>query len=132
MGMTDPIAGLLTRMRNAMVAAHETVDVPAFNLGYRVAEILRDEGYIHDVRRLAIGAQGRLRIFLKYEPDGTPVIRQLRRRSRPGRRVYCKADELPKVLGGLGIAIVSTSKGVMTDRECRRQRLGGEVICTVA
>lgn len=132
MSNTDPIANLLTRIRNSSGAGHESVDMPAFEFGFHVAEVLKQEGYIRDVRRMDLGPQGMIRIFLKYEPDGTPVIRELKRVSKPGCRIYRKADEVPQILGGLGVAIVSTSKGVMTGRECRQRKLGGELVCSVS
>lgn len=132
MTMTDPIADMLTRVRNASSARHESVDVPAFKMAEQVAGLLKQEGYIRDVRRLGTGIRGKLRVFLRYEPDGTPVIHELQRVSKPGRRVYRTSAELPQVLDGLGVAIISTSQGLMTDRESRKRNLGGEVICSVA
>ena len=130
MHITDPIADMLTRIRNANTAKHATVDVPASNMKKSIAQILLDEGYIKNFQLIDDGTQGVIRITLKY--NGTEkVISGLRRVSKPGLRVYAGADELPKVLRGLGIAIVSTSKGVMTDKAARAQHIGGEVLAFV-
>ena len=130
MHITDPIADLLTRIRNANNAKHDTVDVPASNMKKSIAQILLDEGYIKNFQLIDDGTQGVIRITLKY--NGTEkVISGLRRVSKPGLRVYAGADELPKVLRGLGIAIVSTSKGVMTDKAARKAHVGGEVLAFV-
>lgn len=131
MGMTDPLADMFTRIRNASMARHEKVDVPASKLKLEIARILKEEGYIKNFKLTRDDRQGVLRIFLKYEDDKRPVIEGIKRVSRPGRRVYAGAQEIPKVLGGLGIAIVSTSKGVMTDHEARKLNVGGEVLCYV-
>lgn len=129
--MTDPLADMFTRIRNASMARHEKVDVPASKLKLEIARILKEEGYIKNFKLTRDDRQGVLRIFLKYEDDKRPVIEGIKRVSRPGRRVYAGAQEIPKVLGGLGIAIVSTSKGVMTDHEARKLNVGGEVLCYV-
>ena len=129
--MTDPIADMLTRIRNAVRARKETVDVPLSRLKRELARILKDEGYIRDYRVMQEGPRGTLRLFLKYGPEKEAVITELQRVSRPGRRVYARHDRLPRVQGGFGIAVVSTSRGIMTDRQARRERLGGEVICYV-
>jgi small subunit ribosomal protein S8 len=130
MHITDPIADMLTRIRNANTAKHPTVDVPASNMKKSIAQILLDEGYIKSFQLIDDGTQGVIRITLKY--NGTEkVISGLRRVSKPGLRVYAGADELPRVLRGLGIAIVSTSKGVMTDKAARAQHIGGEVLAFV-
>ena len=130
MHITDPIADMLTRIRNANTAKHATVDVPASNMKKSIAQILLDEGYIKNFQLIDDGTQGVIRITLKY--NGTEkVISGLRRVSKPGLRVYAGADELPKVLRGLGIAIVSTSKGVMTDKKARQAHVGGEVLAFV-
>ena len=127
---TDPIADMLTRIRNANTAKHATVDVPASNMKKSIAQILLDEGYIKNFQLIDDGTQGVIRITLKY--NGTEkVISGLRRVSKPGLRVYAGADELPRVLRGLGIAIISTSKGVMTDKAARAQHIGGEVLAFV-
>jgi small subunit ribosomal protein S8 len=131
MSLTDPIANLLTRIRNAAGARHEAVECPSSRLSQAVVKILKEEGYIEDYMVLDDRKQGILRIDLKYV-DGKSAIQEIVRASRPGRRLYLGTDDLPRVQGGFGISIVSTSKGVMTDREARRQRLGGEVICTVS
>ena len=131
MHITDPIADMLTRIRNANSARHETVDVPASNMKKSIAQILLDEGYIKSIQLIDDGTQGVIRITLKYNAGKERVITNLRRVSKPGLRVYAGADDLPKVLRGLGIAIVSTSKGVMTDKEARKAHIGGEVLAFV-
>lgn len=131
MVMTDPIADMLTRIRNANLVRHEKLEIPASNMKKQIAEILKREGFIRDYEYIDDNKQGVLRIFLKYGPNNERVITGLKRISKPGLRVYAKADEIPKVLNGLGIAIVSTSKGVMTDKEARSQRIGGEIIAYV-
>jgi small subunit ribosomal protein S8 len=131
MTMTDPIADFLTRIRNALMAKHETTDIPASKLKWRLAEILKAEGYISDAQLLGEGRHKVVRISLKYDPGEVSVIQSLQRISKPGRRTYVTADQLPRVLNGLGVAIVSTSHGVMSDRECRRLNVGGEVLCQV-
>ena len=132
MHITDPIADMLTRIRNANNAKHDTVDVPASNMKKSIAQILLDEGYIKNFQLIDDGTQGIIRVALKYnQPNKEKVITGLRRVSKPGLRVYAGADELPKVLRGLGIAIVSTSKGVMTDKAARAQHVGGEVLAFV-
>jgi small subunit ribosomal protein S8 len=132
MVVNDPIADMLTRIRNAQVAKHDTVEMPASNTKKAIAKILLEEGYIKSVENINDGVQGTIKITLKYV-DGkqTPVIAGLKRISKPGLRVYASCDELPKVLGGLGIAIVSTSKGVMTDKNARKNNLGGEVLAYI-
>ena len=131
MQITDPIADMLTRIRNAGVAKHETVDVPASKMKKAIAEILLNEGYIKSFQIIDDGIQGIIRITLKYLPGKEKAIQGLRRVSKPGLRVYAGADELPKVLKGLGIAIVSTSKGVITDKAARAAHIGGEVLAFV-
>ena len=131
MQITDPIADMLTRVRNAGSAKHETVDVPASKMKKAIAQILLDEGYIRSFQLIDDGTQGIIRITLKYLPGKEKAIQGLRRVSKPGLRVYAGADELPKVLKGLGIAIVSTSKGVMTDKAARAAHIGGEVLAFV-
>ena len=126
MHITDPVADMLTRIRNANNAKHETVDVPASNMKKSIAQILLDEGYIKSFQIVEDGTQGIIRITLKYNAGKEKVISGLRRVSKPGLRVYVGADELPQVLRGLGIAIVSTSKGVMTDKAARAAHVGGE------
>ena len=131
MHITDPIADMLTRIRNANSAKHETVDVPASNMKKAIAQILLDEGYIKNYQIVDDGTQGVIHITLKYNPGKEKVITGLRRVSKPGLRVYVGADELPSVLRGLGIAIISTSKGVMTDKRARAAHVGGEVLAFV-
>ena len=131
MQITDPIADMLTRIRNANNAKHDTVDVPASNMKKSIAQILLDEGYIKNFQLIDDGTQGVIRIALKYNAGTEKVISGLKRVSKPGLRVYAGADELPKVLRGLGIAIVSTSKGVMTDKKARQAHVGGEVLAFV-
>ena len=131
MQITDPVADMLTRIRNANTAKHEKVDVPASNLKKAIAQILLDEGYIKSYEIVEDGTQGIIRIQLKYLAGKEKVISGLRRVSKPGLRVYAGADELPKVLKGLGIAIISTSKGVMTDKAARANHVGGEVLAFV-
>ena len=131
MQITDPVADMLTRIRNANTAKHEKVDVPASNLKKSIAQILLDEGYIKSYEVVEDGTQGVIRIQLKYLAGKEKVISGLRRVSKPGLRVYAGADELPRVLKGLGIAIISTSKGVMTDKAARANHVGGEVLAFV-
>ena len=131
MQITDPIADMLTRIRNANNAKHDTVDVPASNMKKAIAQILLDEGYIKNFQLIDDGTQGVIRITLKYGAGKEKVISGLRRVSKPGLRVYAGAEELPRVLRGLGIAIVSTSKGVMTDKAARAAHVGGEVLAFV-
>lgn len=131
MSMTDPIADFLTRVRNAQRAGHESVSLPASNLKRRIAEVLAREGYLGEVRVEEDGRQGLLHVGLRYGSDGTPAISEVRRASRPGRRWYVTVEDIPRVKNGLGVAVLSTSRGVMVDREARRQRVGGEMLCTV-
>ena len=131
MTMTDPIADLLTRIRNAIIARHDRVDVPSSRIKVAIVRILKDEGFIKNFKVSKDNKQGLIRVFLKYADQNAPVINGLERISRPGRRVYQRAAELEPVLSGLGVAILSTSSGVMTDREARRQNLGGEMLCQV-
>ena len=131
MQITDPIADMLTRIRNAGMARHDSVDVPASKMKTAIAEVLLKEGYIKAFQIVDDGTQGVIRITLKYLPGKEKAIQGLKRVSKPGLRVYAGADELPRVLKGLGIAIVSTSKGIMTDREARKAHVGGEVLAFV-
>jgi len=133
MSMTDPIADMLTRMRNAIRVRHESVEVPFSKVKAAVLDVLQREGYIEDYRMIeeAGGPQPMVRVYLKYSRVGESVIQQIRRVSKPGLRVYRNVADLEPVLRGIGIAVVSTSKGVFSDRECRRERVGGEVLCTV-
>lgn len=128
--MTDPVSDMLTRIRNASLARHERTDVPASQLKQHIAEILKLEGYIADVHPSEADPR-RLTIVLKYGRDRTSAIDGIRRISRPGRRVYVRHDHIPRVLSGMGVAILSTSRGVMSDKEARRQKMGGELICEV-
>ena len=127
----DPIADMLTRIRNALIARHETVTIPASNLKKAIAQILLDEGYVKSVDYIDDGLQGQIKIVLKYAQGKESVIKGLKRISKPGLRVYAKNEEIPKVLGGLGIAIISTSKGVMADKEARKAGVGGEVLAYI-
>ena len=131
MVITDPIADMLTRIRNALVARHDAVVIPASNMKKAIAKILLDEGYIKSVDFIDDGLQGQIKIGLKYTDKKQSVIVGLKRISKPGLRVYAQCEELPKVLGGLGIAIVSTSKGVMTDKQAREAKVGGEVLAYI-
>jgi len=129
--MTDPIADMLTRIRNALAARHPRVDMPASKIKADIARVLKEEGYISNYKVTSEGGRRLLRIYLKYGPQGEDVIVHLERVSTPGRRVYVGAQEIPKVLGGLGITVVSTSQGVMSGREARQKNVGGEVLCDV-
>ena len=130
--MTDPIADLLTRIRNAIMAGHKVVEAPASNLKKEVARILFEKGYILSYKVMDEGPQGKLKIALKYNPKSKkPAIKEIQRVSRPGLRQYIGIDEMPRVLNGLGIAIISTSKGLMTDKEAKKEKIGGEVLCYV-
>lgn len=127
----DPITDLLNRLRNAMTAGHERVDIPASRVRESVLRVLAEEGYIGPYRRVEEKGRQRLRVSLKYDSEGEPIVNGLERVSRPGRRVYAGAAEIPQVLDGLGMSIVSTSKGIVTGRQAREQRLGGEILCNV-
>ena len=129
--MTDPIADMLTRIRNALTVRKETVEVPASNMKREIARILLEEGYVKDVKETDDGYNGKLVITLKYAQDGTSVIGGLKRVSKPGLRTYSGAANMPKVLGGFGIAIVSTNRGIMTDKQAKAANVGGEVLCYV-
>ncbi|MGC8763176.1 MAG: 30S ribosomal protein S8 [Acidobacteriota bacterium] len=131
MSMTDPIADLLTRIRNGLKARKPFVEIPSSNLKVEVAKILKEEGYILNFKVTEDGKQGILRLDLKYTPEGRPAIEGLRRESSPGRRVYVAKDEIRPVLGGLGVGILTTSRGVLTDKQARREGVGGELLCTV-
>lgn len=131
MSLSDPIADMLTRVRNALVARHKLLSVRASNVCEGVLRVLKDEGYIEDYKRIEDGKQGLLRVYLKYSPTGEDVITELKRVSKPSRRVYRGVEDLPRPMEGLGVAVVSTSKGVLSDRECRQQNVGGEILCTV-
>lgn len=131
MVMTDPIADFLTRLRNANTVHHEKVEIPASKMKKAMAEILKTEGFIKDYEYIADGKQGVLRVYLKYGPERVKVLTGLKRISKPGLRVYAKKDDVPRVLGGLGIALISTPRGLMTDKQARKQGLGGEVVAYV-
>jgi small subunit ribosomal protein S8 len=131
MNMTDPIADMTTRIRNGVRARLPKIDVPASKLKGEIARILKDEGYIANFKTLEDGKQGQIRIFLKYGPGMERVITDLQRVSRPGCRIYCSKDQIPRVYGGLGINILSTSRGVMTGRAAAREGVGGEILCNV-
>lgn len=131
MSMTDPISDFLTRIRNAQQAGHEELSLPGSKLKHRLAEVLVSEGYLRDVSFESDDKQGVITVGLKYGPDKSPAISELKRVSRPGRRVYVGVTDVPRVKNGLGIAILSTSKGLVVDREARKSRLGGELLCTV-
>ncbi|WP_027365218.1 30S ribosomal protein S8 [Desulfotruncus alcoholivorax] len=131
MVMTDPVADFLTRIRNANMVYHDKVEAPASKMKRAIAEILKEEGFIRDYEYIEDGKQGILRVYMKYGSGKERVITGLKRISKPGLRVYTRKDSIPKVLGGLGIAIISTSKGIMTDKKARQQNLGGEVVCYV-
>jgi small subunit ribosomal protein S8 len=132
MSLSDPIADMLTRIRNALRSGKSSVTIKASGICEGIAAVLKKEGYILDYDRVDDSKQGILRITLKYDEDGRPIIEMIKRESKPGRRVYLSVDKLPYVLGGMGISIVSTSKGVMSDRSCRKERVGGEILCTVS
>jgi small subunit ribosomal protein S8 len=132
MSMTDPVGDMLTRIRNASRAGHEKVVIPGSKLKERIAGVLKDEGFIQDVViHREEKKSGEITLMLKYGPNREPAISEIRRVSRPGLRKYVPSAEIPRVLNGMGIAIVSTSKGIMVDRECRKQNVGGELICTI-
>ncbi len=131
MVMTDPIADMLTRIRNANSVYHDKVEIPASKIKQAVVQILKDEGFVKDYDMIQDGKQGMLRVSLKYGPNREKVITGIKRISKPGLRVYAKKEQLPRVLGGLGIAIISTSKGIMSDKAARKEGLGGEVIAYV-
>ena len=131
MHITDTVADLLTRIRNANDAKHETVDVPASNMKKAISQILLDEGYIKSIQVIEDGKQGTIHITLKYGENKTPVIQGLRRVSKPGLRIYTNVEDMPKVLKGLGIAILSTNKGIMTDKQARKENVGGEVLAFI-
>jgi small subunit ribosomal protein S8 len=127
----DPITDLLNRLRNAMRAGHERADIPASRVKENLLKVLADEGYVTSYRRVEEKGRPLLRVGLKYDPDGEPVVNGFERVSRPGRRVYAPAKEIPEVLGGLGISILSTSRGILTGRQAREAKLGGEILCNV-
>ncbi len=132
MSLSDPIADMLTRIRNAVRVDKESVNVKASKICEGIAAVLKQEGFIRDYDRINDGKQGIIRIFLKYDIEGRPIINELIRVSKPGRRVYASVDDIPRVLNGMGVTIVSTSKGIMSDRTCREERVSGEILCTVS
>jgi small subunit ribosomal protein S8 len=132
MSLSDPIADMLTRIRNAMRTGKAEVNIKASNICEGIAAVLKKEGYVSDYDRIDDGKQGVLRVVLKYDDEGQPAITEITRTSKPGRRIYAAVDQLPTVLNGMGIAIVSTSKGVISDRSCRENKVGGEILCTVS
>jgi small subunit ribosomal protein S8 len=131
MSLSDPIADMLTRIRNALRARHEMVNVRASKVCEGICRVLKEEGYIEDYKRIEDAKQGLLRVYLKYGPLGQDVITEIKRVSTPGRRVYRGVEDLPRPLGGMGISVVSTSSGIFSDRQCRANMVGGEVLCTV-
>jgi small subunit ribosomal protein S8 len=131
MTMTDPIADMLTRIRNAIIASYDTVEIPSSKIKIDIAKILKFEGYIRNYKLVQDTTQGSIVIYLKYNDDKSPVIKGLRRISKPSCRVYARSKKVPKTLNNLGITVVSTSRGVMTDREARKAGVGGEVVCSV-
>lgn len=132
MSLSDPIADMLTRIRNGVTARREAVNILASGVCEGICRVLKEEGYIADYKRIEDDKQGTLRVYLKYGPLGEVVISEIQRTSKPGRRVYGGVSDLPRPLGGLGISIVSTSKGVLSDRQCREAKIGGEILCTVS
>ncbi|HIJ20843.1 MAG TPA: 30S ribosomal protein S8 [Deltaproteobacteria bacterium] len=131
MTMTDPVADMLTRIRNSLRASQELVNIPSSKLKINIAKVLKTEGYIRNFRLISDGQHKFIRIFLKYDKDGVPVIEGIKRISKPSRRTYAGSDKIPDVLNGYGIGIISTSRGLMTDREARKRNIGGEIICSV-
>ncbi|HUT54038.1 MAG TPA: 30S ribosomal protein S8 [bacterium] len=129
--MTDPIADMLTRIRNGLMARHDAVEVPASKMKLEIARILKAEGYIKNFKQVHDDKQGSIKVFLKYDDKRVPSIVEMKRVSKPGRRVYAAVDEIPVVKNGLGTAILSTSKGIMSDKAARKEKVGGEIICTV-
>lgn len=132
MSLSDPIADMLTRIRNASRVDKPEVNIKASKVCAGIAQVLKSEGYIVDFDKIDDGNQGLIRVIVKYSEEGIPAITTIDRVSKPGRRVYCPVEDLPRVMGGMGIVVVSTSKGVMSDRNCRTENVGGEIICTVS
>jgi small subunit ribosomal protein S8 len=132
MSLSDPIADMLTRIRNGVRIHRKQVNIKASNICKGIAAVLKEEGYVEDFETIDDGKQGILRVTLKYDDDGRPVIEEIKRVSKPGRRLYSSMAELPRVQGGMGIVVVSTSKGVMSDRNCRQSNIGGEILCVVS
>ncbi|HTZ17115.1 MAG TPA: 30S ribosomal protein S8 [Dissulfurispiraceae bacterium] len=129
--MTDPIADMLTRIRNSILIKAEKVDIPASRLKVEIAKIMKEEGFIKSYKIIKDKKQGILRVTLKYTQDNRPIVEGLKRISKPGRRVYVGKDEVPSVIGGMGIAVMTTPKGILTDKACRREGVGGEVLCYI-
>jgi small subunit ribosomal protein S8 len=129
--MTDPIADMLTRIRNAYAAKHQKVDVPISKIKLEIARILKEEGYINNYKVIGDGARRNIRVYLRYGPRGEQVVSKLERVSKPGCRVYVNSTHIPKVLAGMGVNIISTSRGLMTDKRARREKVGGEILCRV-
>jgi small subunit ribosomal protein S8 len=129
--MTDPIADMLTRIRNSVLSKAEKVDIPASRLKVEIAKIMKEEGFIKSYKIIKDKKQGILRVTLKYTQDNRPIVEGLKRISKPGRRVYVGKDEVPSVVGGMGIAVMTTPKGILTDKVCRREGVGGEVLCYI-
>jgi small subunit ribosomal protein S8 len=131
MTMTDPIADMLTRIRNALMASYNSVDIPNSRLKVDIAKVLKSEGFIRNYKIVPNDQQGILRVIFKYDENGEAIISGLKRVSKPGRRIYAKTDKMPTVLNGFGINVISTSKGIMTDKDARKMRVGGEILCAV-
>lgn len=131
MSMTDPIADMLTRIRNGLKASHEVVDIPSSKMKINIAKVIKSEGYVKNFKIISDGRHRFIRIFLKYDEHGVPIISGLKRISKPSCRVYTKYDKIPKVLDGFGISIISTSKGLLTDNQARKIAVGGEILCSV-
>lgn len=131
MTMTDPIADMLTRIRNGLKATRETVDIPCSKVKVNIAKVLKAEGYIRNYKVFKDDKQGKIKVILKYDDDGVPVLQGLKRVSKPSRRVYSRSDSIPEVLNGFGVNVVSTSKGLMSDRQAKKMGLGGEILCSV-
>ena len=131
MGMTDPIADMLTRIRNALMASYETVDVPSSKMKVSIAKVLKAEGFIKNFKLIEDSKQGIIKIYFKYDEEGDPILGGLKRVSKPGCRIYTKGDRVPQVLNGYGVNILSTSKGIVTDKQARKLGVGGEVLCSV-
>jgi small subunit ribosomal protein S8 len=131
MSMSDPVANMLTKIRNGIMASHDTVDVPSSRLRINIAKILKSEGFIKNYKIISDKGQGTIKIFLKYDESGEPIISGLRRVSKPSCRVYARNDQIPMVQNGFGINILSTSKGVMTDKQARKMKVGGEILCAI-
>ena len=131
MGMTDPIADMLTRIRNALMASYETVDVPSSKMKVSIAKVLKAEGFIKNFKLIEDNKQGIIKIYFKYDEEGDPILGGLKRVSKPGCRIYTKGDRVPQVLNGYGVNILSTSKGIVTDKQARKLGVGGEILCSV-